>query len=267
MAEYETKYCSVADVQRESGITFTNSTNPSIEDVLHWLESMEAEIDAKHLGWGEDRDEGEGYLASNVYLNVVTLSPRITPVERFQILTKYSIDPYWHSKGAEIVIPALYRPIISITSLSYTTKNLDAEPVWTALTEGYYTGWAEAAGTDYKTERELGKAGQEHIIGIYFYSGTRPDIGRARIKATFEYGWNLPDKILRPYCANLVAAKALDMSVLSGEPTRLSGFTGGDLQEYMNTMVDNEVRKRLEEAQRLQKMYFPTDISIGVLFI
>jgi hypothetical protein len=264
---YETKYCTIADVTRETQIDYTTSTKPSTNQIAQWIEDLEREIDAALLGWGENRSQGEGYLATNVYLDIKSLAPRITPIDRFRLLTQYSVDPYFQSKGAIVLIPDHYRPIIDITSMWYTNKELDQTPEWTAVTQGYYEGWTETSGTDFKLEHTRGRAGQLHVSSIWFYSSTRPDVGRARLKSTFTYGWNLPLSILRTYCANIIAAKTTHASVTAGEPTALASFTGGDFQDWVNTEVDNQVQKFIGEALRIKKEYFPKDPAIGILTI
>jgi hypothetical protein len=265
---YEPKYVTVEDVRRETQIVdFTNDTRPSEQEVVDWIADTEAEVDAQRLGWGEDRSEGEGYLATNVYLDVPAMIPRMTPLRRFELLAMYSTDPYLMAKGSILQIPDEYRPVIDFTSLEFNVKDLDQLPSWTALTQGYYDGWSETAGSDYKILRKKGKAGQQHGVAIWFYGSERPTTGVARMKATFSHGWNLPLRVIKRWCLCQLAPRVLNAAVESGEPTRIASFTGGDFQSFVNTQLEVEFSRWEIELARIEREYFPVNASVGILFL
>lgn len=262
---YTPKYTSEDDIEKLLQFNITKTTHPNSDDVASWIEEIEAEVDAKLLGWGEGRNPGEGYSASDEYFDVPPVTATVTPIERFEYLTK-GIDPYWFKRGVLILLKGTKLPIISISSLAKReTTEFTEKPTWTSLIQGFYTGWTEAADSDYLLVKTKGRAGQEHGIALYFYSDNTPNRGKAQLKATYSYGWNLPEKVLKRYCTLRLAVKVANEVVLSGEPVRISSFTGGDFQEFVNTQLDTQIKFWQTEAERLERKFFPRETGARLL--
>lgn len=267
---YTPKYTSEVLVEQLTQMNITTSSDPNSDEVLDWIEEVEKEIDAKKLGWGDGRTAGQGYLASNVYLDVPSHIPKIRPIREWELITK-NIDPYFLAKGFLITIEQTHLyPIIpdqSVTLARNKASELDDAPEWETLARGYYSGWTEAADTDYLIITSKGRAGQEHGTAFFIYSDKKPNAGLAQLKATFSYGWNLPKHILQRYATLRVGIKVLEAAVEAGEPTRIASFTGGDFQTFVNTQLDATLTRWRDEAKRIERKYFPIEARAKLLWL
>lgn len=260
---YTPKYTSEEDIESLTQMAIDTNTHPTTTEVLNWIEDLENELDDRLLGWDDGGAEGDGYIRTDVYLDVIGRTPYITPIERFKWLAK-GHDPYWHVRGAYI---PLEEPIVDITSLAIRTTDLQDLPSWTDLTQGYYEGWSEASGADYMIVRKSAKSGFDVGIGIHIFGKNIPQVGKARLKATYTAGWNVNAKVLGRYATLMVGSLVLEAAVASGEPTRIASWTGGDFQDFVNTQLTVQVRAWRTEADNLDRKYFPKKTAVGVLRI
>jgi len=264
------KYTNEEKIEHLTQMDIDNTTDPSSVEVLKWIEGIEAEIDAKKLGWANDRKEGEGYLAKDIYLTVPRIKPTLRPLDRFKLLSK-GLDPRILARGMLIPLQELeYWPIIpeqSITLKRRTTTDLTEKPEWEDLTRGYYPGWVESKDSDYMVITTRGRAGQTHGIAFLIYSDKEIKTGPAALKASYSYGWNLPSAILSKYCTLKVGIRVLEAAVEAGEPTRIATFTGGDFQTFVNTELTATINRWKESIAALEKKYFPREARANILWI
>jgi len=264
---YTPKYTSISDIERIVQFEITVSSAPNRVQTLAWIEEVERSIDSKKLGWGDGRAEGEGYLATNEYLDVVTTRRLLTPLEEFELVT-LNIQPDLLKRGFLVPLRGTEKkPIISVSSLERRTTDLTEMPNWEPLVEGFYEGWTEAADTDYLIIRRNGRSGQSHGVAFFFYSKKAPYSGKARLRATYSYGWNLPGKILQRYASLSVAIKVLKAAITAGEPTRLAAFVGGDFQTFTNTQLEVQINSWKEELKEIERKYFPRKVGAGLLWL
>lgn len=262
---YAAKYVGLSDIENLTQMEFDNETKPSADTIISWIADVEKEVDSKLLGWGDGRSEGQGYLATNVYLDVELQRAHL------EIATTYDALLLRHRglvTGVEVLF-GLYFPGISITSLARRTSGMTDTPAWESLVEGFYEGWSETSGVDFICEKSIGKCRQKHLTKIFIVGAKRPESGRARVKATLTYGWNLPLKILKRWVQLKVGLRVLDALAQSGEVTRIAGYNKGDFQEYVNTQFDNQIATWSIELGGLELNYFPTfpNTGIGILRI
>lgn len=244
---YEPKYTSEAAVERLVQFNIDVDTKPSSSEVLEWIELIEKEIDSRRLGWKDGGSEGDGYVVTDLYLDVpkTTEEDEATPLEIItgKYITKLLLTNY---------------PILTMTSLERrTTSQLKSKPTWESLTQGYYEGWTEASGTDYMLLMDEGKDGQRYGIGFIFYSSKRPKEGRASLKASFTYSYNVPGEVLKEYATLKVAIEVLKASVTAGEPTRLTSYPGGDFQEYIPREMSEQIKQWKARLKEIEKDHFP----------
>ena len=249
---YTPKYVTEADVEREVQYKISQTTKPNSDDVLDWIEEIEKEIDSRHLGWGDGRAEGTGYLATDAYLDV-TLQPSHLQISR----TMEALIYRKNLLTSVNVYLGRYYPLIKITSLARRLVGIVDSPEWETLTEGYYPGWVEAAGADFKCLRERGKAGQTHITMIQIFGAKRPEAGLSRIKATFTYGWNIPGKILRRWAVLNLSNKVYKALQQTGEPIRVASYVKGDFSEYVNNQFGDAIAQNEVEINEIERKYFP----------
>jgi len=246
---------------------FSTATKPDSDQILDWIHEVESEVDSKLLGWKDGGVEGDGYDATNAYIDVPPSFTRVTPVQRFELISM-GVDPYFTATGVFIPVKKLY-PVIpgAITLYRRKSSELEASPTWEALVQGFFEGWVESPDTDFLLVTTKGRAGQLHGIGFFIYSSKIPYAGRATIKATYKYGWNIPGKILAKYCTLKVGIQAAEAVVESGEPVRISSFTGGDFQEFVNTQLTVQIEQWEKKVKEIEKNYFPRKVGAAVLYI
>ena len=249
---YSPKYCSISDIERLVQFPISVETKPSEDEVLEIIRSVESEVDAKKLGWKDGGSYGDGYEMTDLYIDVppVESKTKPTPLERMQGL------------GAKTVILVNY-PILEITDHKiYCRKNdLKDAPSWITLNEGYYPGW-EGGSSDFMLIMSEGKDGQRYGIGFYFYGDTIPQAGKARLKVSFKYSYNIPQYILREYVSLKVAIEVLKLAVASGEPTRIAAWTGGDFQDFVNVQLAEQISHWEKRIREIEEQHFP-DKPVG----
>ena len=205
------------------------------------IERVEKEIDARKLGWKDGGSYGDGYDAI-LYIDVPENAEDESGLMRI-----YLYD----------------YPILSVSSLQRRTSDeLTDTPVWEELKQGYYEGWEEESDTDYMLITTTGKCGQRYGIGFLFYSSKKPKVGIARLKAVFTYSYNIPPSILEEYATLKVAIQVLKAAAAAGEPTRLSTYTGGDFQTFVNKEIQEQIDEWEKRIKEIEERYFP-DIPSG----
>jgi len=263
------KYTDEKKIENLVQMEISDSTRPSSQQVNLWIKEVEQEIDSKKLGWDDNANPGDGYSASNVYLSVPKIRIGLRPLTRFKMLCK-GIDPEQLKKG--VVIPIQenqYYPIIPGKSVTLyrRTSSLTDTPEWKELTRGYYAGWDESADSDFMVLTIKGRAGQEHGVAFFIYSSVPLKTGPAALKASYSYGWNLPQEILNRYATLKVGMRVLEAAVESGEPARLGSFVGGDFQTFVNTQISETLRRWKEEIIEIEKKFFPKPARAKILWI
>jgi len=231
---YQPKYTSEKYVERLVRFDITNETSPSSIEVNEIIEEVENEIDNRKLGWADDASYGTGYSISNLYIDV--------PGDEDETVTEVYLRGY---------------PIISMISLyRRTSSELYDTPVWEELTQGYYEGWTEASDSHYKLIEVTGRDGQKYGIGFYFYK-KKPKSGKARLKASFTYSYLVPQTILREYASLRVAVRVLELAIASGEPTRISEYTGGELQSFVASQFNAQISNWKKRIEEIEEKHFP----------
>jgi len=216
-------------------------TSPSSDEVLAMIERVEKEIDARKLGWKDGGSYGDGYDAT-LYIDVPENA------EDESGFMRVYLNDY---------------PILSVSSLQRRISDeLTDTPVWEELKQGYYEGWEEGSDTDYMLITTTGKCGQRYGIGFLFYSSKKPEAGIARLKVTFTYSYNIPPSILEEYATLKVAIQVLKAAAAAGEPTRLSTYTGGDFQTFVNKEIQEQISEWEKRIREIEERFFP-DIPSG----
>lgn len=243
------KYTSEADIERVVQFDITASTKPSSSETLDIIEQVEKEIDARKLGWKDGGIEGDGYDITNLYIDVPEAKEEITPIER--IKGEYAVKVLLHGY-----------PILAMVSLERRTSDeLSDTPAWESLTQGYYEGWTEGP-SDYMLIMDKGKDGQRYGIGFYFYSSKLPLQGKASLKASFSYSYNIPSSILKEYATLKAAIEVLKASVTAGEPTRITTYPGGDMREYVPREMERQINQWRLRIKEIEADHFP-EVSSG----
>jgi len=245
---YQPKYTSEIKVEEVVQFEISADTSPSSDEVLNMIEKVEQEIDGRKLGWKDGGSYGDGYVATNLYIDVTPENSDVDDEDKDIYATKVYLRGY---------------PILSVTSLKRRTSDeLDDTPVWEDLTQGYYSGWDETSDTDYMLIMSRGKDNQEYGIGFYFYSSKKPKAGRASLKATFTYSYNVPETVLEEYATLKVAIQVLRAAAAAGEPTRLSTYTGGDFQTFVNKEIQEQISEWEKRVAEIERDHFP-DVPSG----
>lgn len=248
---YSPKYTSEALVERETQMTITDTSDPSSSEVLDIIEEVENEIDKQKLGWDDGASEGEGYTVSDLYIdNPEKPAWEDLPTTQQQRQEWEALEP--------VYLPPGY-PVIEgkVTSLARrTSDSLEDLPVWETLTEGYYSGWTEAADTSFKTIFQYGPDGQKWGIGFFFYDNA-PDYGKARIKVSFSYSYQIPGKVLQEYATLKVAIRVIELALTAGEPTRVATFTKGDFESFINVAISGMIDEWKKRVSEIEEKHFP----------
>lgn len=264
---YTPKYVTIEDVEQLVQFQLWDDTKPTRAQVLDWIEKLEDEIDALRLGWKDSGSAGDGYLATDIYLDVISPYRSVTPLRAFELLAEAGIDINRARTGCLVPIPTNYRPIISVTKLEVRSGALTELPSWTELTEGWDEGWSEAAGTDFLIVKEKGRCDQEHGIAFWFYGSSMPTPGNARLKVTIKHGWNLPESILTRYCTLKITKRVLNTATRAGEPTAIAGWSGGDFGSFINNQLKADLEAYDLEVKEIEVKYFPRKLKTAVLWI
>lgn len=240
-------YTTEALIEAATQVDITTTSDPSTSEVAEWISEVEAAMDAELLG---------SYTATNEEIDVARVwLPRKDTLEWIKGIVARSIPL---DIQGEVVIPEK-KPIISMTSLAVNDNTLTEAPSWTTLTE-----WdGSSADTDYLVIQKLMKTGIMLGIGWYFYGDNKPKQGKKRIKATYTYGYNVPTKILQRYATLKVAIQVLETVMLSGEPTRIASYTGGDFQSFINTQLDPLIEGFRRKIEEIEDRYFP-DMPLAI---
>jgi hypothetical protein len=245
---YIPKYTSEVKVEEVVQFEISTETSPNSSEVLNMIERVEKEIDGKKLGWKDGGSYGDGYDATNLYIDVTPENADIVTEDSTTYAKKVYLRGY---------------PILSVISLKRRTSDeLDDIPEWEDLTQGYYSGWSETSDTDYMLIKSRGKDNQEYGIGFYFYSDKKPKAGKARLKATFIYSYNVPQTVLEEYATLKVAIQVLRVAAVAGEPTRLSTYTGGDFQTFVNKEILQQIAEWEKRIAEIERDHFP-DVPCG----
>jgi len=237
---YVFKYTSETDIERMVQFSITDDTRPSSIQVAEIIKRVEKEIDARWLGWPDGGSYGQGYSISNLYIDVPSTYTEEEPSVLGETVEKVYI-PY---------------PIVKMNKLERRTSSIEDTPVWEELTEGYYSGWTEGD-SDYMVIWTTGPDGQRYGIGWYFYSSKKPKAGRARLRASFTYSYLVPEYILKEYATLKASIQVLELAVASGEPTRLSVYTGGDFQEFVPRELSKVIASWQERLRGIEEKHFP----------
>lgn len=243
---YTVLYTSLASVDRMLQLETTGSSKPNDDDVLHFIEEVEAGIQARNLG----STTVSGAIFDVVEWNrgtdgVVYAYPDTLPEDNYGI----------------IVIPP-FNPIISVAS-GYLYKNeapLTGSGSWTLLKEGPGTD------SDYIVVKRLNRSTGKYLgFGIYFYNDM-PIAGHDRIKANITYGENVDSKILQEYATLQVAKKVIMARLFSGQPSNIATYTAGStFQSYANTQYEAQMRYVDGRLEEIEKRYFPRGVPFAVL--
>lgn len=245
MPQYVTKYTSELDIERLVQFEISSTTSPSSQQVLEIIESVERYIDAKKLGWEDGVSPGDGYTMTDLYIDI--------PVSKDE--EKDSFETLKGSYATKVYLTGY--PIIKMISLHKRVSDIKETPIWEPLVQGYYPGWTPGS-SDYMLLTATGKDGQRYGIGLLFYSDKQPLEGRARLKASFTYSYNVPTRILKEYATLKAGIEVLRAAVLSGEPTRIASWTGGDFQTFVNTQVREQIAEWEARIRKIEEDHFPT---------
>ena len=243
---YVVLYTSLANIDRELQLETTGASKPNDDDVLHYIEEVEAGINARNLGsqtisgaifdateWNKGTDGG-------VYV--------------------YPDYPSEDSRGVVIVPP--YTPIISIGS-GYTYINdggLGDTTDWTLVKEG------PGSDTDYVVLKRLNKKSGKYLgYAIYFY-GDLPTAGHSRIRANITYGENVNAKILQEYATLQVVKRVINSRLMSGNPSNIATYTAGaNFQSYANTQYEAQLRYIDSRCKEISDTHFPKSLAYSLL--
>ena len=231
-------YVSETDIEAITAFSITESTVPTTMQVAAWIVEVEADVDARGLGT---------YTLTDQYVDV----PR-------QVSYPSEGTVAWLSSIANdtnevidvnnvIVLPFL--PIVSVTSLSRRTSSLGSTDVWEALTEG------RESTNSYIILKKRTKSNQYLGFALYFFNNVPYD-GVQRIKATYNYGWNLSTDIIGEWCTLKVALKVLDAVINDSTPIGSSQY--GDMN--INVSINPEQRRKdiILRIKEIEDKYFPS---------
>jgi len=252
---YTPKYTSESKIEALVGFDITAKTKPSSSQVLDVIEEVEAEIDAKYLGWEDGASYGEGYTISDLYIDVPASAENIEE-NHLDIITGRTVDTVYLSGYPIIEMTKLYRR---------TTASAYDSPEWEELNQGYYSGWTPSD-SHYKLITTKGKDGQSYGIGFCFYGDKRPYEGPASLKAIFKCGYLIPEEIVQEYATLKCAIKVLQMATNAGEPVRFPSYPGGSLEEYVPRELNNMIREFRERIKEIEKMHLPDRPAGPIMF-
>ena len=239
------RYTSIESVQALLQFEITSSTHPSDNDVLSFIEEIEGEIDAKNLG-----NNNTGLIEFDM--------PVMDKTWKDSVALQYAGIPL-NIIGRLIVPPFVPIKDVVSGSFAYNRSVLNATPDWRTLNEGPGTG------TNFVILRRPTKNNVYVGYAIFLY-GILPYTGRNRLRINYNYGWDLPQTILREYATLKVARKVLFARVMSGQPAGIASYRGPDLGNFVNTQVE-VLRKYIDERiAEIEDKHMPRS-SIAVAFL
>ena len=176
---YAPKYTSIAYVKRILGNReYSDITNPTLEDVMNYIEEAEVEIDNNE--WGTYRAIDEYMMGRDAVM---------------------SFNWFYSGYNAQVFKPA-HNNIIKVIKCEYNSSgSLASDPTWSEVKEG------PAQGSSFI---QLRKSDSFHQQGkaLLFYSNT-PIPGPMRIRFTYDFGHNMPNGMLREYAGKLAAINVI----------------------------------------------------------
>jgi len=230
-------YCSETDIEGIVQLDITASTDPNTTEVAAWIIEVEADVDARALG---------SYTLTDQYVDV---APQIGYPPESSIAWLRSIATgRFDTILVKNIITLPFMPIVSIASLSRRTSGLGSTDVWEALTEG------RESGNSYIIMKKRTKSNQYLGFGLYFHQNM-PDNGPQRIKATYNYGWNLSTDIIGEWCGLKVAIKVLDAIIAATTPIGAGDYGADTLRIGLDP-----ARRRIDVLARIKEIesqYFP----------
>lgn len=242
---YVCLYTSLATIDRFLQIRTTGDSKPNDDDVIHFIEEVEAGIQARNLG--STTISGAVFDAHEWNRNtegVIYVYPENAPEDQ---------------EGVIIVPP--YTPIITLYS-GYLYKNLSSlgdTTDWELLDEG------PGNSTDYVLLRRLNRRTGKYLgYAIYFYDKW-PTAGHYRLRAKLDYGENVDSKILQEYTTLQVAKKVITARLFSGIPSNVATYTGAGMESYTNTQYEAQLRYIDNRIQEIEKTHFPHQIPFAII--
>lgn len=236
-----------ANLKALTDYTLDSSTNPSESEVLNWIEEVETDIVERCLGNHTATD-----ITFDVPERLEAVAPPISQIEGFEA---YATGVYWYEAGILVLPP--HRPLLQLTSIAKRTSALGSADAWSNYTVGRS---GDVILLSYpRGSRTLG-------WGIYIFDDL-PATGYQRLKATYDYGWNLPTAILREYCNLKLALKIFERLLRHHTPHGAGDFSVGDIRWSVEDIAGKQSTyyTRLEE---IEERHFPresTEIGIGIL--
>ncbi|MHC5035046.1 MAG: hypothetical protein ACYTFZ_08425, partial [Planctomycetota bacterium] len=138
-------------------------------------------------------------------------------------------------------------PIISITSLAKNDEDPEDAESWDSLTEG------PGDGSSYM----LLQSGLKDLgYALWFYDNF-PLVGPKRVRATYQYGWNVDADIIADYCTYGASIKVLQAVMNSNDPTGMVSFDGGDIDEFLPRHYRDLIRSYREDRAKIEADHFP----------
>ena len=153
-----------------------------------------------------------------------------------------STDELVDSDGKPFIQPN-FLPIISVVSLYVNGANPNQTPSWTQLTEG------PGEGSSFIVVKK-NFAGKLLGIGLYFYDNI-PIRGKARIKITYDYGFNFDGKLLEEYATKRVALEVLMVRSFHED-------YGVDLSQGYMAKLYEELKNRVKKLDEFFEKYVST---------
>lgn len=235
---YVAKYCTVEDVSRFLQIDISTGTKPSDQDVLKFIEEVEAKMDDGNLGiMSTDVLTKFDVLPQNTY-GQNTVSTQDTGIPEAD-------------EGVVVVPP--FTPIITIFSgtLSRNTASLDDTESWEVLKEG------PGDNTDFIVLKQKTRNNRYYGYALFFY-GDAPYAGKESLRATWSYGYNINSPILREYAMLKVAEKVILGRLMSGQPMNVATYTAGaDLNTYVNVQFEAQLAYIKDRCAEIEKNHWP----------
>lgn len=243
---YSPLYISETLVEGQTQIDIGASTRPTTTQVLVWIEEIETGIVERALG---------SHTATDEYWDVPA-----------QPVSAETYEPVYHVKTERLtidgegglIVPLINakKPIISITSLAKNDEALDDAPDWETLVEG------PAAGSEFV----LLKSGTKALTYALFIYDNTPLPGPKRLKATYQYGWNVSSAILQEYCTLGVSIKVLEARRGTSQADGLTELTG-DLGTYIPAQYESRINQWKSRMVDIEQKHFQRRRNLAVAII
>jgi len=236
---YVPQFTNISSIEALTGETIDNTTDPSAEQVLEWIEIVEEEMISRGFYQesliGVIMDVPEGKAGRRTY-TVNDMPPIVADASVY---------------GGGRVIPLPHTPFISVANVQRNIQGYQSVESWESLTEGPGTG------SHFLIMRKQYKAGLRGVA-LYFYSES-PHTGFQRMKLDYIWGLDLPFNILREYAGARVSVMLLYSKYMRKEPIFNIDIAG--LKSQLNKFTDVHLYI-LDRIETIEKEWLPQEIGI-----